>query len=90
MWPAAFSFVTGSLPEAIDALESDPVIQSALGFELAAEFVRVKRQEWAEYHNCIVEILAGDHGPRMDNRYFIGRDDHVHAGSGTPLWWNPR
>lgn len=33
--------------------EDDPVIQGALGPELAEEFVRVKRQEWVRYHNTV-------------------------------------
>ena len=28
-------------------------MQSALGPELAAEFLRVKRQEWVRYHNSV-------------------------------------
>ncbi len=32
------------------ASEDDPVIQGALGLELAEEFVRVKRREWVRYH----------------------------------------
>ncbi|PWU19515.1 MAG: type III glutamate--ammonia ligase, partial [Candidatus Rokuibacteriota bacterium] len=42
-----------SLPEALDAFEADPVVQSGLGPELAQEFVRVKRQEWVKYHNTV-------------------------------------
>lgn len=42
-----------SLAEAIAAFEDDPVIQGALGSELAAEFVKVKRQEWVRYHNTV-------------------------------------
>jgi glutamine synthetase len=42
-----------SLAEAIAAFEADPVIQGALGPELAAEFVKVKRQEWVRYHNAV-------------------------------------
>ena len=42
-----------SLPEALDAFEADAVIQAALGPALAAEFVKVKRQEWVKYHNTI-------------------------------------
>jgi glutamine synthetase len=42
-----------SLPEALDAFEADAVIQAALGPELAAEFLKVKRQEWVKYHNAI-------------------------------------
>jgi glutamine synthetase len=42
-----------SLPEALDAFERDPVIQGALGPELAKEFLTVKRQEWVRYHNTV-------------------------------------
>jgi glutamine synthetase len=42
-----------SLPEALDAFEADPVIQGALGPELAAEFMSVKRREWVSYHNTV-------------------------------------
>jgi glutamine synthetase len=42
-----------SLAEAVAAFEDDPVIQSALGPELAEEFVRVKRQEWTRYHGAV-------------------------------------
>ena len=42
-----------SLAEAISAFEADPVIQHALGPELSAEFIKVKRQEWVEYHNTV-------------------------------------
>jgi glutamine synthetase len=45
--------VPQSLPEALAAFEEDPVIQSALGPELAAEFLRVKRQEWVRYHGAV-------------------------------------
>jgi glutamine synthetase len=38
-----------SLPEALDHLESDDVIREALG-PGADEFVRLKRDEWREYH----------------------------------------
>jgi glutamine synthetase len=38
-----------SLTEAVDALEADAVVCSALGSTLATEFVRLKRQEWTDY-----------------------------------------
>ena len=47
------ALIPQSLPEALDAFEADAVIQAALGPELAAEFVKVKRQEWVKYHNTI-------------------------------------
>jgi glutamine synthetase len=46
-------FVPQSLPEALQALEQDAVIQSALGRELTQEFLTVKRQEWVQYHNAV-------------------------------------
>jgi glutamine synthetase len=38
-----------SLPEALDALEADPVVRDGLG-PIADEFLRLKRDEWREYH----------------------------------------
>jgi glutamine synthetase len=46
-------FIPQSLSEALDEFERDEVVQSALGPELAAEFQRVKRQEWVRYHNAV-------------------------------------
>jgi glutamine synthetase len=46
-------FLPQSLSEAIDALEEDEVVQGALGSGLASEFIRVKRQEWVQYHNDV-------------------------------------
>jgi glutamine synthetase len=51
--PNGLALIPQSLPEALDAFEADPVIKSALGPELAEEFVKVKRQEWVRYHNTI-------------------------------------
>jgi glutamine synthetase len=45
--------VPQSLPEALDALEADPVIQSALGEPLYQEFMRLKRVEWFQYHRTV-------------------------------------
>ena len=39
----------GSLKEALDALESDEVVQNALGKEVLDQFLEVKRKEWNEY-----------------------------------------
>jgi glutamine synthetase len=47
------SLVPQSLPEALAALETDPVMQGALGPALTAEFLKVKRQEWVRYHNTV-------------------------------------
>jgi glutamine synthetase len=46
-------FIPQSLADAITCFEEDPVVQQALGPELAAEFVKVKRQEWVRYHNTV-------------------------------------
>jgi glutamine synthetase len=46
-------YIPQSLSEALDEFEADDVVQSALGPELAAEFLRVKRQEWVRYHSTV-------------------------------------
>ena len=46
-------FIPQSLSEALDAFEEDEVVQSGLGPELAAEFLRVKRGEWVRFHNVV-------------------------------------
>ncbi|HVA85291.1 MAG TPA: type III glutamate--ammonia ligase [Candidatus Saccharimonadales bacterium] len=46
-------YIPQSLSEAIDEFERDEVVQSALGPELAAEFIQVKRREWVRYHNDV-------------------------------------
>jgi glutamine synthetase len=38
-----------SLPEALACLEADDVVREALG-PIAEEFLRLKRDEWREYH----------------------------------------
>lgn len=38
-----------NLAQALDALERDEVVRGALGTELAAEFLQLKRMEWVEY-----------------------------------------
>ena len=42
-----------NLGEALDALERDPVVQSALGEPLYREFLSVKREEWAQYNRTV-------------------------------------
>jgi glutamine synthetase len=42
-----------SLAEALDEFEKDEVVQSGLGAELSAEFLRVKRTEWVRYHSTV-------------------------------------
>jgi glutamine synthetase len=41
-----------SLSEALDELERDEVIQTALG-PIYAEFLRLKRTEWNDYHRQV-------------------------------------
>jgi glutamine synthetase len=38
-----------NLLEAVTALEQDEVVKDALGAELAAEFIALKKMEWTEY-----------------------------------------
>ncbi|MBI3229112.1 MAG: type III glutamate--ammonia ligase [Burkholderiales bacterium] len=38
-----------NLGQAVDALQADTVLSQALGTDFVAEFVRLKRAEWAEY-----------------------------------------
>ena len=42
-----------SLDEALDALESDSLFHEHLGKQFVAEFVRLKRMEWVEYHRHV-------------------------------------
>ena len=42
-----------TLTEALDAFEQDEVVQAGLGADLAAEFLKVKRQEWIQYHATV-------------------------------------
>lgn len=42
-----------NLKEAIEALEQNEVILSALGSEFAQTFIQRKKEEWAEYHSHI-------------------------------------
>lgn len=44
-----------SLPEALDALVADRVVQNGIGTELATEFIRLKRMEWIEYSRHVGE-----------------------------------
>jgi glutamine synthetase len=38
-----------NLSEALDELEKDPVVSGALGDHILENYLRAKRQEWAEY-----------------------------------------
>ena len=46
-------YLPQSLSEALDEFERDEVVHAALGPQLAAEFIRVKREEWVRYHNTV-------------------------------------
>jgi glutamine synthetase len=46
-------WIPQSLQEALDELEKDEVVKGALGPELAAEFLSVKRKEWVRFHNHV-------------------------------------
>ena len=41
------------LTHALDALEADPVMRDALGEHIFTEYVRLKRDEWAEYNEQV-------------------------------------
>jgi glutamine synthetase len=42
-----------SLAEALDALEADRLFHEVLGEEFVAEFIRLKRMEWVDYHRHV-------------------------------------
>ena len=42
-----------SLSEAVDALEADSVLREGLGEAITDEFIKVKREEWAEYSSQV-------------------------------------
>lgn len=46
---AGVKLLPQSLTEALDAFEQDKVLRAALGEDLAAEFLSLKRMEWVEY-----------------------------------------
>ena len=48
-------FLPTTLAEALDALERDAVVQSALGETYAKEYLRVKREEWRQYNQTVSE-----------------------------------
>lgn len=49
------SLLPQNLKEAVDALEADALLRESLGVALVDEFIRVKRQEWHEYHRHVSE-----------------------------------
>lgn len=42
-----------TLIDAIEELEKDGVIKDAIGREFAEYYIKIKRQEWTEYHNTV-------------------------------------
>jgi glutamine synthetase len=54
-------FLPQTLSEALDEFERDEVVQGALGPELAAEFLRIKRTEWVRYHNDVSPWEVGEY-----------------------------
>lgn len=50
---AGIGVLPQNLSDALDALEADKVITSALGDDLAREFLRLKRMEWVEYQRHV-------------------------------------
>ncbi len=45
----------GTLAEAIDELEKDPVVCEALGDHVLSHFVEAKRAEWNEYRMQVTQ-----------------------------------
>lgn len=50
---AGIGVLPQNLNESLDALEADTVLTSALGDDLAKEFLRLKRMEWVEYQRHV-------------------------------------
>ncbi len=46
-------FLPTNLSEALDALEKDSVVRAALGETYADYYIRVKREEWKQYHETV-------------------------------------
>lgn len=44
-----------NLKEALDELERDEILRESMGPEIVDEFIKVKRQEWHEYHRHVSE-----------------------------------
>jgi glutamine synthetase len=51
--PLGVETLPRTLAEALDALEEDAVLRDALGVEVVAEFIAVKRLEWASYMDAV-------------------------------------
>jgi glutamine synthetase len=50
---AGIGVLPQNLGEALNEFEADPVIVDAVGKDLAAEFIRLKRMEWIEYQRHV-------------------------------------
>jgi glutamine synthetase len=50
---SGIDMLPGSLIEAVEELERDPVIQEALGEHVYERFVEAKREEWDEYRTQV-------------------------------------
>jgi len=46
-------FLPTSLNEALDELEKDEIVRGALGEKYADYYIRVKREEWRQYHETV-------------------------------------
>jgi glutamine synthetase len=46
---SSLQVLPGSLLDAIEALEADPVVKAALGAHLCDRFIAAKRLEWEDY-----------------------------------------
>lgn len=46
-------FLPTTLAEALDELERDEVVLAALGPEFAAEYLKIKREEWRQYNQAV-------------------------------------
>jgi len=44
-----------NLKEALDSLAADEILRECMGAEIVDEFIKVKRQEWHEYHRHVSE-----------------------------------
>jgi glutamine synthetase len=46
-------FLPRTLQEAVEAFDSDPLVETTLGRDLKREFIKYKQEEWNEYHRTI-------------------------------------
>lgn len=50
---STIKWIPQNLSEAVDEFEADAVVRSSIGPKLAAEFIKIKRQEWVRYSNTV-------------------------------------